>query len=92
MPGKTRRNQFAECCSLWCFNEAPAKCRGKHPGCPSDLEQAAGFNEAPAKCRGKRGRNYRTNQQEKRFNEAPAKCRGKLIMSGSAPSRPSKLQ
>ncbi len=36
-----------------CFNEAPAKCRGK-PSFPSkDREGISRFNEAPAKCRGK---------------------------------------
>ena len=36
------------------FNEAPAKCRGKHISRRFSSREAARFNEAPAKCRGKR--------------------------------------
>ncbi len=37
-----------------CFNEAPAKCRGKRTPCIMPMRCASRFNEAPAKCRGKR--------------------------------------
>ena len=52
MPGKTRNP--ANMCQTWiCFNEAPAKCRGKlHFPVFSRLALTR-FNEAPAKCRGK---------------------------------------
>ena len=53
-------------CPTSCFNEAPAKCRGK----PRDvtIQWAGGgcFNEAPAKCRGKRPRLH----QRRRLHDA----------------------
>ena len=36
-----------------CFNEAPAKCRGKQIKDAKAEVISARFNEAPAKCRGK---------------------------------------
>ena len=36
------------------FNEAAARCRGKHPSRAGRPAGASGFNEAAARCRGKR--------------------------------------
>ena len=38
-----------------CFNEAAARCRGKHPRPAGGLAAERGFNEAAARCRGKLG-------------------------------------
>ena len=56
MPGKTRPPSIA---GRWCrcFNEAPAKCRGKRDKQDKRIDRIdARFNEAPAKCRGKPNR------------------------------------
>ena len=60
------------------FNEAPAKCRGKHRIWMRRHDYYACFNEAPAKCRGKPSSAKEGCNQTPCFNEAPAKCRGKL--------------
>ena len=54
MPGKTFCAGILAARDPRCFNEAPAKCRGKHLRPLSMLSMKLGFNEAPAKCRGKR--------------------------------------
>ena len=36
------------------FNEAAARCRGKHDEIPVAVQPPGGFNEAAARCRGKR--------------------------------------
>ena len=48
-----------------CFNEAPAKCRGKRLCTPSGgTGRSASFNEAPAKCRGKLAEAHGDHVQE----------------------------
>ncbi len=63
-----------------CFNEAPAKCRGKQsmPG-RGQGPDPSGFNEAPVKCRGKPMKAASLAPACSGFNEAPAKCRGKRV-------------
>ena len=55
MPRKTRKCQFPTQVTHPRFNEAAARCRGKHPadvrGGDRDPRR---FNEAAARCRGKR--------------------------------------
>ena len=62
------------------FNEAAARCRGKH-GHARDARRGhhGGFNEAAARCRGKPLRESTARGTPGRcFNEAAARCRGKL--------------
>ena len=40
-------------CARSSFNEAAARCRGKHDGRGAGRRRCVGFNEAAARCRGK---------------------------------------
>ena len=55
MPGKTPHRPFSEQMES-CFNEAPAKCRGKRRPELASKSRMTCFNEAPAKCRGKQAK------------------------------------
>ena len=70
------------CGRSWGFNEAAARCRGKHGGLDGSDRPARGFNEAAARCRGKRRRVRSPATFPPRFNEAAARCRGKRPRRG----------
>ena len=55
MPRKTRLRANDGNVPADGFNEAAARCRGKHAGSSTAPPASAGFNEAAARCRGKRG-------------------------------------
>ena len=92
--GENGTRNGSEGSSSKCFNEAPAKCRGKHCIAKETKCHTICFNEAPAKCRGKLAPRRDRRPPPRRFNEAPAKCRGKpnkVITNGilaSASMRP----
>ena len=73
-----------------CFNEAAARCHGKHPTCGRRrCSPAACFNEAAARCHGKRRRGRCGSRWRGSFNEAAARCHGKRFAAKSSrPSRP----
>ena len=76
MPRKTKTTEFP-LTPLNCFNEAAARCRGKHLDVGPTLPHHLRFNEAAARCRGKRVRASGIRRQTGCFNEAAARCRGK---------------
>ena len=59
------------------FNEAAARCRGKHANEAWKATRGACFNEAAARCRGKPRNAIHETPPSPRFNEAAARCRGK---------------
>ena len=54
MPRKTPVAAVEEDLEITCFNEAAARCRGKHGELASAFFIGSSFNEAAARCRGKR--------------------------------------
>ena len=53
MPRKTSRDRPGPAARPRGFNEAAARCRGKHAGAARNSCWVSGFNEAAARCRGK---------------------------------------
>ena len=78
MPRKTGAGG-APASTCWRFNEAAARCRGKHVNSrTSRLDRhSASMRPRPDAAENIRGYDHRS-QRKPRFNEAAARCRGKL--------------
>ena len=78
MPRKTYSTHPGMTTRRSCFNEAAARCRGKHGRRRWQAMPIRGFNEAAARCRGKLASLAGGCDPTPCFNEAAARCRGKL--------------
>ena len=86
MPRKTRASLTASR-RRTSFNEAAARCRGKHRRRRPALRLPLGFNEAAARCRGKRAEAVRGDRQGQGASmrprpDAAENSRGRRLLGG----------